>query len=220
MSRRGESDAMALDEINRLTTLLTAKGLIIQELPDGDNKYRFVLKHISKPEVILGTFICEIGDISYLESSHAMPGSATRSRRVFAENNDEQVDAIHLRWINITEGNQGKGYSVLLFMYGILFMMLKYTKIVYFYLEDCSNNIGDFLNNLYYKCGVMMDDSTGLISPDLDNPELNEYLQQRKLEIEQEEVAKRLNPDSLYMTIFPNDSKDEDEYEDQDEDHD
>ena len=206
-----EAISDALDALERLRRLLTEKGVFIQELPDAEpDKYHFVLKSISTPQVILGTFICEKGDIPYRESIHSKPGSVTRSAREKAENNDRDLDAIHLRWISITEGNQGKGYGVLLFMYGILSMIPKYDTIEHFYLEDCSDNIGDFINSLYYKCGIIMNsEKMNFIS---DDPELKKYLKQRQHEIAKIEETRQLrktNPNTILTSVYLDESDEE-----------
>jgi len=155
---------------------------------------------LRKEGTLIGHFICNINDISSLSAENSK-SRVTRSKKFKLDAEDAEVNSIHLSWISIEDGYKSEGYGAVLFMIGIISMIINNPNIKYLNLDDCSDNIGDFLKSLYYLLCIIMD--TKLIEfMDMDIKDYSDFEDliqqlQEKIDEAKEEEDKEIKNDLL-----------------------
>jgi len=121
--------------------------------------YFFVM--YSEAGEYIGELICETATIKARDAAFARKRPFTRGAKQKLEDAPE-VPSIHIRWIGIDGVDcVGKGYGILLLMFGICSCFINYLTINYSYLEDCSAMSAHIIT-LYTKLGYIYNDEAEL----------------------------------------------------------
>ena len=151
----------------------------------------------AKSEAEIGHIVCGLSDINKQEVDKI--DRYFRSRATYHENREsEDIPALYVSWIGITEGSQGKGYGALLFIYGLLMSIKKNIGILIYFLMDCSDNSKSLKRNLYSIFAFNMYTVLEGDDPhDEDGPLFKEYFEEAIKRIDLEEEMRRSHPEAF-----------------------
>lgn len=216
MNEEKTCESQSTDRLTQITVLLTKLGKILTtknvRVHDPDNDSYYFYDALKEGDVEIGHIVCGLSDISE-ENIEQLKRWYTRSKAIEHQTGElEDIPALYVSWIDIETDYQGKGFGGLLFVYGILMSIRKYIGIHIYFLSDCSDASSKIKKNLYSKFLFIMYTALKEIYGEQDIESFNEYFENARIRIAEEEAERRANPASFaMMPLEDEDSSDDSE---------